>query len=112
MIAKKLEERIRELDTQPVEVNETFNRKNQDMGVNTSITDIARWLEQKKDTSQRVILFTGARTGGLFRSKPLYSTVRYFSPHTFDNMSRVAQFGECYRTLEQEDFSKAILIPF
>ncbi len=87
MIAKKLEERIRELDTQPVEVNETFNRKNQDMGVNTSITDIARWLEQKKDIGQRVILFTGARTGGLFRSKPLYSTVRYFSPHTFQQQA-------------------------
>jgi hypothetical protein len=73
----------------------------------TSIPDIARWLEEKRDTGQSVILFTGARTGGLFRSKPLYSTVQYFSPRTFENMSRVAQFGECSRILDQEDFSKS-----
>jgi TIR domain/SIR2-like domain len=73
----------------------------------TSIPDIARWLEEKRDTGQSVILFTGARTGGLFRSKPLYSTVQYFSPRTFTNMSRVAQFGECYRTLHEENFSQS-----
>jgi hypothetical protein len=73
----------------------------------TSIPDIVRWLEQKRDTGQSVTLFTGARTGGLFRSKPLYGTVQYFSPRTFTNMSRVAQFGECYRILHQEDFSKS-----
>jgi hypothetical protein len=73
----------------------------------TSIPDIARWLEEKRDTDQSVILFAGARTGGLFRSKPLYGTAQYFSPRIFTNMSRVAQFGECYRILHQEDFSKS-----
>src|SRR5579859_4717471 len=47
----------------------------------TSIPDIARWLEQKRDTGQSVILFLGARAGGLFRSKPLYTKVQHFSPH-------------------------------
>ncbi len=73
----------------------------------TSITDIAKWLEQKQDIGQSVTLFTGARTGGLFRGPTLYSTAQRFSPRTFNTMSRIEQFGECCHVLHRENFSKS-----
>src|SRR5713101_7340165 len=73
----------------------------------THVIDVATWLERRRDAGHSTILFLGARTGGPFRSKTLYSTSQYFSPRTFNNMSRIEQFGECYRVLHQEDFSKS-----
>jgi hypothetical protein len=70
------------------------------------VTDIIRWLE-KKDNSRSTVLFLGARAGGLFRSKTLYATLQYFSLRTFNNMSRVEQFNECYHALLRSDFSKS-----
>jgi len=72
-----------------------------------SITDVARWLERRRITGESTVLFLGARAGGLFRSKPLYSTVQYFSPRTFNDMSRLEQFDECCHALHREDFSKS-----
>ena len=60
-----------------------------------SITDVARWLERRRIAGESTVLFLGAKAGGLFRSKPLYSTVQYFSPRTFNDLSRIEQFGEC-----------------
>ncbi len=71
------------------------------------LVDIVKWLEQKSDSDRGTTLFLGARAGGLFRSRTLYSTSQYFSPRTFQNMSRVEQFAECYRVLNREDFSKS-----
>lgn len=70
------------------------------------VTDVARWLKRRKDSTHNTVLFLGARAGGLFRGKYLYSTAQYFSPRTFNNMSRVEQFDECYRVLHDEDFTR------
>lgn len=70
------------------------------------VIDVARWLKRRKDSNHNTVLFLGARAGGLFRGKYLYSTAQYFSPRTFDNMSRVEQFDECYRVLHDEDFTR------
>ena len=71
------------------------------------VTDIAKWLERRKDAGRSTVLFLGARTGGLFRSKMLYGTVQYFSLRAFNNMSRLEQFDECYRVLREQDLSKS-----
>jgi TIR domain len=71
------------------------------------VTDVVKWLEKRKESGKKTILFLGARAGGLFRSKTLYSTAQYFSPRTFNNMTRVEQFGECCRVLHQKEFSKS-----
>lgn len=73
----------------------------------TRVIDIAHWLKGRKNSGRRTVLFLGARAGGLFRSKVFYSTIQYFSVPTFNNMSRIEQFGECYRVLDKEEFSKS-----
>jgi hypothetical protein len=72
-----------------------------------SITDVARWLERRRIAGDSIILFLGARAGGLFRSRQLYRRVQPFSPRTFIEMSRIEQFGECCRVLHEGDFSKS-----
>lgn len=69
-----------------------------------NVIDIARWLKKRKENDRSTTLFLGARAGGLFRSKTLYSTSQYFSPRTFHNMTQTQQFGECYRVLCEGDF--------
>src|SRR5262249_46456488 len=71
------------------------------------VTDIVQWLKTKKNGEHKTTLLLGSRTGGLFRSKPLYSTVQNFSSRSFFGMTRIGQFKECYRILHQEVFSKS-----
>ena len=77
------------------------------MASEIQVTDIARWLQNSKDAGRSTLLFLGARTGGLFRSKTLYGTVQYFSSRAFNNMSRIEQFAECCRILLEEDLSRS-----
>jgi hypothetical protein len=66
--------------------------------------EVANWLKKRRENGLSNVLFLGARAGGLFRSKTLYSTSQYFSPRTFHNMIQTQQFGECYRVLCEGDF--------
>ncbi len=70
-----------------------------------NVTDVARLLEVRKNAHRSTVLFLGARTGGLFRSRILYETCQMFSARSFYNLSQIEQFGECYRVLNQEHFS-------
>jgi len=68
--------------------------------------DVERWLKKRSEDNQGTTLFLGARAGGLYRSKTLYSTSKLFSPRTFRTMTQTQQFRECYRVLSDGDFSR------
>lgn len=70
------------------------------------MTGIARLLQKRMDAGRSTVLFLGARAGGLFRSKTLYSKVQYFSSRAFNSMPRIEQFGECCRVLVEEDLQR------
>ena len=71
------------------------------------VKDMARWLQENKDAGRSTVLFLGARTGGLFRSKTLYDEVKYFSSRAFNSMSQIERFGECCRVLLEEDLRRS-----
>ena len=69
-----------------------------------TVREIARLLKLKRDNNNSVILVLGARAGRLFRNQTFYQTIRPWSPRfsTFENLSDVEKFHECYQVLSQQ----------
>lgn len=76
----------------------------------SNVTEMANWLKMRKSANRRTVLFLGARTGGLFRSKDFYDQAQQWSNRAFNELSQIEQFGECYQVLNH--FSESDLDGF
>jgi hypothetical protein len=60
---------------------------------------ISRVLNTRKAAGRGTVLVLGSRTGGLFRSKYLYETLKPYGKPSQQTLSQMQQFAECYRLL-------------
>ncbi len=65
----------------------------------TTITEIAEFLERKKQAKEPIALLLGSRAGGLFNNQDLYSRLAGYNLSTTGTLSSIEQFKECYRIL-------------
>src|SRR5436309_7795358 len=69
--------------------------------IETNIEEIARALTAQREQGQRIVLFLGARAGGLFGNEFLYETLKNFSLLDFNTLSDVEKFRESYYVLNK-----------
>ncbi|WP_376797442.1 SIR2 family protein [Thermogemmatispora sp.] len=73
----------------------------------SSIPEIAKLLDIRKQSGSGIILVLGARAGAFYRpSSALQEIVMGFSPRSPERLSRPKAFGECYRVLNEHSFSE------
>jgi hypothetical protein len=75
----------------------------------STIEEVARLLEVRRQNNHRTVLILGARAGRLFRSEDFFKTLQMFSKRNFSNLSRSQQFAECFFILKSFSFSDADL---
>ena len=71
----------------------------------TTVEEIARLLKLRGVNNNSVVLVLGARAGRLFRNQTFYQTIGPWSSRisTFENLSDVEKFHECYQVLSREN---------
>ena len=65
----------------------------------TNIVEVATMLDTRRKANKRTTLVLGARAGGFFRSKELFSTLQIASLRDFKQLTPLEQFTECYQVL-------------
>nr|BBH94271.1 hypothetical protein KTA_24700 [Thermogemmatispora argillosa] len=73
----------------------------------SSIPDIAKLLDIRKQSGSGIVLVLGARAGAFYRlSSAFQEMVMGFSERSLQGLSKPAAFGECYRVLNEHPFSE------
>lgn len=63
---------------------------------------MARHLRMRQESNHGTLLVLGSRTGSLFRSRYLYETLKQFADPSFQSLSRLKQFAQCYHVLNRK----------
>src|SRR5260370_36676424 len=63
---------------------------------------MAKILSMRKEAQRKTVLVLGSRTGSLFRSQHLYETLKQYGEPSFQDLSRIEQFAECYHLLTRK----------
>lgn len=66
-----------------------------------SIREIADFLQTRKYTNKRAVIFLGSRTSGMLENMILYEGIRQYSIRTFENLPPMEKFGECFIVLNK-----------
>ncbi len=74
-------------------------------GAETDIATIVASLKHARGQQQRMVLFLGSRAGGLFGNEDLYGILKDFSLRSFNELSPINKFAECYNILRSGHFS-------
>jgi len=63
---------------------------------------MAQHLRMRQESNHKTILVLGSRTGSLFRSSYLYETLKQFADPSFQSLSQIEQFAQCYHVLNRK----------
>ena|SRR5579875_72861 len=73
----------------------------------SSIPEIAKLLDIRKQGGSGIVLVLGARAGAFYRlSSTFQEMIMGFSERSLQGLSRSAAFDECYRVLNEHSFSE------
>ncbi len=70
----------------------------------TTVSEITRLIRLRRNASRPIVLFLGARAGGLFNNPIFYELIELLSkdPAKFQKLGALEKFAECYRILAEQ----------